>query len=87
MKPIIHLMLLASIAGCSNPNRITTGLEGKTLPAFNILLSDSLTKFSTAQIPKGQSVILFYFGPYCPYSKAELADILEHMQSFHSVRF
>lgn len=87
MKHIINLLLLVNIVSCSNPNRVNTGLEGKPLPTFNLLLADSLTKFSTVRIPNGQPVVLFYFGPYCPYSKAEIADILKNMDSFRKVRF
>lgn len=87
MKHIIKLLLLTSIAGCSNPQRVNTGLEGKPLPAFNLLLSDSTTNFSTARIPNGQPVVLFYFGPFCPYSKAEMADILANMSHLKSVHF
>jgi hypothetical protein len=59
-----------------------TGMEGRLLPAFNILLADSVTQFNTANIPAGQPFIVIEFSPWCTHCQAETLDIIGHMQTF-----
>ena len=87
MKKIVFLFPFAVLMGCFGKNPEKTGLEGKPLPAFTLLLSDSTTHFNTASIPAGDPVVLFYFGPYCPYSRAQMEEILNHMQSLDKIHF
>src|SRR5450432_1314673 len=89
MKRLVTVLVLASLAGCKNYSQPQekTGLEGNPLPAFSLFLADSVTHFNTAIIPEGKPIALFYFGPYCPYSRAEMDDILSHMKTFSNIRF
>jgi thiol-disulfide isomerase/thioredoxin len=88
MKNITLAIYFILIIGCySRRPAEKTGLEGKSLPSFNLLLSDSLTYFNTSNIPKGKPIALFYFGPNCPYSRAQMEEIIEDMSILKNIRF
>jgi peroxiredoxin len=55
-----------------------TGLEGKKLPNFSFLLSDTVSRMQTNNIQEGKSFAIFYFSPECPYCRAEIRDIIKH---------
>jgi len=67
-------------------NRIT-GYEGKKMPAFNLLMPDSVTYLNTADLEKGKPTVLFFFGPDCPYCKEQLKEIKMHMNELKDVQF
>lgn len=90
MKRMIILLLIAIVSfSCKREFRpvVKTGLEGHPLPAFNILLPDSLTVFNTVNIPKGRPIVLLYFSPNCPYSQAEMRNIIKNMSTLKNVWF
>lgn len=87
MKVLTFLIVLAGLYGCASRHKEKTGLEGKPLPSFSLFLSDSSTHFNTASIPSGEPIVLFFFGPYCPYSRAQMAEITANMKTFSNVRF
>jgi thiol-disulfide isomerase/thioredoxin len=64
---------LIFICSChaKKPDIINTGLEGKVLPAFELLSYDSVTHFSTTSIDPNKPTILFAFQPSCPYCRAQ----------------
>lgn len=64
-----------------------TGHEGELLPGFSLLLSDSLRYVNTKDVEKGQPIVLFYFGPNCPYCRAEMKKIIRDMENLRNVRF
>jgi len=70
----------------SAPATIKTGFEGRLLPAFDILLTDSTTHLNTADIPTGEPVIVVAFSPWCTHCQAETRDIIRHMQQFKDTR-
>lgn len=82
-------LLILSLVACDRSFRptIKTGFEGQPLPAFQILLPDSSTILNTADLPKEGPVVLVYFGPNCPYSQAEMANILKDISNLKSVQF
>jgi hypothetical protein len=87
LKVIATLLILAGLCGCANLPKEKSGLEGKPLPSFSLFLADSITHFNTSAIPSGQPIVLFYFGPYCPYSRAQMDDIIAHIKTLNSIRF
>jgi thiol-disulfide isomerase/thioredoxin len=87
MKYLVLFMLLTSVYGCDRRKPLETGLEGKPLPAFEILLNDSITHINTGKAPVGKPVVLFYFNPNCPYCQAEMTDIVGHIGSLKDIRF
>jgi thiol-disulfide isomerase/thioredoxin len=50
-----------------------------TLPAFDILLTDSSTIFNTFNIKEGKPTILFYFSPDCDHCKKVTENIIKHI--------
>jgi hypothetical protein len=70
----------------SAPVRIKTGMEGSKLPAFNLLLVDSVTRLNTADIPAGQPFIIIGFSPWCIHCQAETRDIIKHMPQLKNTR-
>src|SRR5579872_191676 len=87
MKKLCFLALLTFLCGCFGKTPEKTGLEGKPLPSFKLLLTDSSTNFDTRNIPGDKPVVLFYFGPYCPYSRAQMEEIIKNMNQLQDVRF
>jgi thiol-disulfide isomerase/thioredoxin len=88
MKNTLFVLLMISLFGCADHHSfITTGLEGKAMPSFNLLLADSVTRFSTSAMPAGKPAVLFFFQPWCPYCKAQTEDMLKHMQAMKDIHF
>jgi thiol-disulfide isomerase/thioredoxin len=70
----------------SAPATIKTGMEGRLLPAFDLLLTDSATHLNTADIPTGKPFIVIGFSPWCTHCQAETRDIIKHMQELKDTR-
>lgn len=87
MRYVIFCLLSIFLISCSDNKGVETGLEGKTLPEFNILLPDSLTYFNTASIPEGKPVVLFLFTPQCPYCRSQVSEIIEDMDKLKDIQF
>jgi hypothetical protein len=87
MKDFAIIMLLAGLSSCAGRRPEKTGLEGKALPSFKILLSDSTTYFNTKSISIGKPIVFFYFGPHCPYSRLQMEEIIKHMTSLKDISF
>lgn len=87
MKIIVSIFIVATLAGCYSRIPDKTGFEGKSLPDFDILLSDSVTHLSTSSISIDKSFVVVYFGTQCPYSKAEIEEITEHNNELKDIKF
>jgi thiol-disulfide isomerase/thioredoxin len=87
MKKLLIYILVCCQICCSRRSTIKTGLEGKLMPKFNILLIDSSTNFSSANIPTGKSNTLLYFSPHCPYCQAEVKTIIEDINRLKEIHF
>lgn len=87
MKYILFVLVLL-IDGCKSEDKQldTTAQAGMAIPAFNVLLADSTTWITAKDIPPGQATALVYFGPYCPYSKHQVEEILENMEDLKNIR-
>jgi thiol-disulfide isomerase/thioredoxin len=68
------------------PSTIKTGLEGRLLPSFDLLLTDSTTHLNTADIPTGKPIIVIGFSPWCVHCQAETRDILKNIRQLSNVR-
>jgi thiol-disulfide isomerase/thioredoxin len=68
------------------PAAVKTGMEGRLLPSFDLLLADSTTHFNTTAIPTGQPFIVIGFSPWCTHCQAETRDIIKHIQQFKDIR-
>lgn len=81
----IIMLLLLSCHG--NRQKVISGLEGKPLPAFKMLLMDSVNYLNTASIPLGQPFVLFYFSPSCPYCRAQTQAIKNELKTIKDIKF
>lgn len=70
----------------SAPATIKTGLEGRLLPSFDLLLTDSATHLNTADIPTGEPVIVIGFSPWCRHCQAETRDIVKNIRKLKNTR-
>jgi thioredoxin-related protein len=57
------------------------------LPAFNIMLMDSVTVFNTYNIPEGRKTILLFFSPDCSHCQALFRELTKNMDSLRDVDF
>jgi thiol-disulfide isomerase/thioredoxin len=88
MKYAWLLIVLLGQCGCREKEvPLRTGMEGKPIPAFNLLLADSTTYFNTANIPTGKQIVLYYFSPSCPYCKAQMTEIIADIKSLKDIQF
>jgi len=63
-----------------------TGMEGRSLPSFNLLMADSTTRLNTTDIPTGKSFLLVGFLPFCKHCQALMADLIQHIDEFRGTR-
>jgi len=61
--------------------------KSPTLPAFNILLTDSTTLFNTYNIPDGRVTVLVLFDPDCSHCKAITEMLTKGMDSLKNIDF
>jgi thiol-disulfide isomerase/thioredoxin len=84
----VFLLLIIGLLGCiCCKTKVKTGLEGKNMPSFNLLLMDSTTKLNTNKIPRGEPIVLFYFSPLCPYCRAQTEEMIRNINSLSNIRF
>jgi len=62
-----------------------TGMEGRLLPSFDLLLPDSSTHLNTAAIPTGKTFVVIGFQPWCTHCQAETKDIIAHIQQLKDI--
>jgi thiol-disulfide isomerase/thioredoxin len=87
MKQFCLLFIIACLSGCFGAEPQKTGKEGKPLPDFNILLTDSSTWLHSRDIPTNKPFALFIFSPYCPYCKAQTKKIIEDKELLGGIHF
>lgn len=57
------------------------------IPVFNLLLTDSITVFNTAQIPKGKMTVLVFFSTDCEYCQEETVDLIKNIDAVKKMQF
>ena len=55
------------------------------LPPIQILLSDSSTMYTKAQIPNGKPVLFMIFSPDCSHCQHETEELIAHMDELKNV--
>lgn len=68
------------------PPIVRTGMEGRLLPSFELLLADSVTHFNTKDIPAGKPIVLIGFSPTCTHCQDETRDIIKHIDRLKEAR-
>ena len=83
---MLYFLLVLVLQSClGGRNKVITGLEGKPLPSFNMLLTDSLTHLNSNNIAEGKPFVIFYFNPSCPYCKAQTEEIRDNIKSLKNI--
>jgi thioredoxin-related protein len=57
-----------------------------TLPPIQILLSDSSTIYTKAQIPNGKPILFMIFSPDCSHCQQETKELIAHMNELKNVQ-
>lgn len=83
----VFLFTIAVLAGCYGSEPQKSGKEGKPMPDFSILLTDSITVLHSRDIPAGKPAVIFYLNPYCPYCKAQTKEVIEDMDQLNNINF
>jgi thiol-disulfide isomerase/thioredoxin len=87
MKYLSVILISAVFFSCSERDTsYKTGLEGKPMPEFSILLSDSSTYLNSKKFSKGQPIVLFCFGPHCPFSRAQMDELISNISSMKDMK-
>lgn len=87
MRVLFLALVVIGIISCQRPLRPLPEGIARELPAFKIQMMDTAVKFNTADIPKGKPVVLFFFGPDCPYCQNLTREIVARMNELKDVRF
>jgi peroxiredoxin len=86
----ILTIILGVLLFCSCREEIQTpfltGMESKPLVDFDILLPDSTTYFNTSRLIAGKKIVLFYYSPTCPYCRAQMREMLNHIDRYQNVQ-
>jgi len=86
MKNTAFIILVLFVCGCYGKKpKMKTGLEGKSMPAIELLAIDSITIYKTNSIADGKPTILFSFETWCPYCKAQTKSIISQIKSLKDV--
>lgn len=86
MKKFTIILLFAVSSACMSKNPVKTR-EATPFPSFSLIMADSCTLFNTNNIETGNPIALFFFGPHCPYSRAQMDEILKNMSSLKNIQF
>jgi thiol-disulfide isomerase/thioredoxin len=84
MKYIVTIIII-SLFGCNRVEPVRTGFEGKPLPSFKLLLSDSTT-YNMVDVKEEKPIILFYYSPDCPYCKAQMEEMIGNIEEFKNTQ-
>jgi thiol-disulfide isomerase/thioredoxin len=87
MKYLSITIIYFYLTSCSGKLSEQKVPEGSVLPSFNLLLPDSSSYTNTERIAFGKPSVLFFFGPHCPYSKAQVKEITKHINELKNIQF
>lgn len=57
-----------------------------TLPPLQLLLADSTTKFTTADLPKKKPVLIMFFSPDCEHCQHEAEQLVARKEEFKNIQ-
>jgi thioredoxin-related protein len=88
MKKILLLMLLiaATQAVRAQDDEKAPYLKFHNVPPFKLLLPDSVSYYTKADLPKKKALMLMLFSPMCEHCKHETAELLRNIDKFEDVQ-
>lgn len=82
MSLLITILCFAQIDSASLPPYKKT----RTLPTFDLLMTDSVSHYTKADLPGSEPVLIILFDPNCDHCKHETEEILQHIDSLKDVQ-
>lgn len=83
MKNIVWFLILTIFVLSANAQidsaKLAPFLRYPTLPPIQILLSDSSTTYTKAQIPTNKPVLFMIFSPDCSHCQKETEQMIDHI--------
>lgn len=70
----------------SAPVNVKTGMEGRLMPSFDLLLTDSSTHVDPSTFAPGQPTIVIGFSPFCPHCQLETLAITKNIEKLKNTR-
>jgi hypothetical protein len=90
MKNVFLYLLSLGIASSCLSQTDSTALppykKTRTLPAFDLLLTDSATHYTTTDLPRSRPVLIMLFDPNCDHCKHETEEILQHIDNLKNIQ-
>jgi len=80
-------IVLIYVAGCYSTTSEKTGLEGKPMPSFTLLLPDSSTYSNARDLMTKNPAVVFYYSPSCPYCRAQMKGIIRNIDKLKEIKF
>lgn len=81
------MLVSCFLVSCLTKTPEQTAHEGKELPSFQLLLQDSTTILDTKNIVSGRPIVIFLFGPNCPYCRAQMKNIIDNAKKLSHIQF
>src|SRR5438128_12648826 len=87
MKFFLSLFLLAvsATAFSQKDTALAPYQRFPTLPPLQLLLADSITKYTTADLPKKKPVLIMLFSPDCEHCQHETEQLIAHKEDFKNI--
>jgi thiol-disulfide isomerase/thioredoxin len=85
MKKLFFITCISYLLSCnSGKDRSLSNIS--TLPSFDMLLIDSVTRVNARQIPAGKPIVLLFFRPDCPHCKEETKTFIQNIDALKNVQ-
>lgn len=88
MKRILLIVCLnTAIISCfaQGDSTLSPSVRFKVFPSAKLLLSDSLTFFSKADLPKKKQFLMMVFNPECDHCQHETEEIIKNIEKFKGI--
>src|ERR1700755_1363016 len=87
MKFLVAGLLFVIFFSCNGHKSMEVEQPGQPLPKFTLLLTDSASRFRSADIQSGRPVVLFYMSAVCPFCHKQLEAIKANISQLKDVEF
>lgn len=84
---LIAISVYSVIQAQTPPPDTPAYLRTRQIPAFTILLPDSISYFYSHQLKKNMTTVMIWFNPDCEHCQTETKGITDSMSLFRSVQF
>lgn len=82
----IMLFFAAPVFSQADTAFVPPYLQSKSLPAMRLVLPDSTTFFTKADVDKKKQVMVMLFNPQCSHCQMETEDILHDIDKFKDIQ-